>query len=97
MRMLGVSQRRACRAMRHHRSTQRYIASKVKSDMPLVAAMQGLARRHPRYGYRRIHAMIHREGFRASVGRVHRLCVELGLREGPDDRWQTVQDAGDRG
>jgi transposase InsO family protein len=83
MRTLSVSQRRACRAMNHGRSTQRYQASKPQTDRPLVAAMHALSRRHPRYGYRRIHAMLRNDGFRSSVGRVHRLWRLQGLRVPP--------------
>jgi putative transposase len=79
-RTLNVSERRACKAVGHARSTQRFRGVKVEMDTPLVAAMQALARKHPRYGYRRIHAMVRQEGFRASVGRVHRLWRLHGLR-----------------
>lgn len=77
---LHVSQRRACRAVSQARSTQRYEASKPDTDRPLVEAMQRLARRHPRYGYRRIHAMVRDDGHQTSVGRVHRLWRRHGLR-----------------
>jgi len=70
---LGVSQRRACAAAGQPRSTQRYRATKPLADRPLVAAMLALAQKHPRYGYRRIHAMLRRDGFRAGRDRVHRL------------------------
>jgi len=70
---LGVSQRRACAAAGQPRSTQRYTATKPLADRPLVAGMLALARKHPRYGYRRIHAMLRRDGFRVGRDRVHRL------------------------
>jgi len=70
---LGVSQRRACAAAGQPRSTQRYTATKPLADRPLVAAMLALARKHPRYGYRRIHAMLRLDGFRVGRDRVHRL------------------------
>jgi transposase InsO family protein len=73
VRTLSVSQRRACSAAGQPRSTQRYRATKPLADRPLVAAMMELARKHPRYGYRRIHAMLTREGFRVGRDRVHRL------------------------
>jgi len=79
-RTLEVSQRRVCRAMKQWRSTQRYVERKTESDKPLVAAMLELARKHPRYGYRRIHAMLQDEGFRVSKGRIHRLWRLHGLR-----------------
>jgi transposase InsO family protein len=73
VRTLGVSQRRACTAVGQPRSTQRYWVTKPDTDRPLVAAMMALARRHPRYGYRRIHALLTHEGFRVGRDRVHRL------------------------
>jgi putative transposase len=80
LRTLDVSQRRACTAVGQPRATQRFRGRKVEADKALVAAMHSLARRHPRYGYRRIHAMLRQEGFRTSVGRVHRLWRLHNLR-----------------
>jgi transposase InsO family protein len=62
------------------RGTQRFKATKVQTDKPLVAAMHELARRYPRYGYRRIHVMLEQEGFKAGRDRVHRLWRTHGLR-----------------
>lgn len=73
VRALGISQRRACAAAGQPRSTQRYTATKPDTDRPLVAAMMALAQKHPRYGYRRIHAVLRHEGFRVGRDRVHRL------------------------
>jgi len=56
------------------------VGTKGFTDRPLVSALLELAREHPRYGYRRIHALLRHEGFRASVGRVHRLWRLHGLR-----------------
>ena len=42
--------------------------------------LQLLARRHPRYGYRRIHALLHREGWACNRKRVQRLWRDEGLR-----------------
>lgn len=41
--------------------------------------MRSLARKHPRYGCRRIHALLVREGWRVNRKRVHRLWREEGL------------------
>lgn len=77
---LKLPERRVCKAVGQPRSTQRYKATKVETDKPLVAAMQELAGKNPRFGYRRIHAMLEREGFRAGPDRVHRLWRKHGLR-----------------
>jgi transposase InsO family protein len=80
MRTLELPERRVCKAVGQPRSTQRYKATKPDKDKPLVAAMQGLARKNPRFGYRRIHAMLEREGFKTGRDRVHRLWCKHGLK-----------------
>jgi len=42
--------------------------------------MVGLSRENPRYGYRRVWAMLRREGWRANKKRVHRLWRREGLK-----------------
>jgi transposase InsO family protein len=46
----------------------------------LVREIQRLARRHPRFGYRRVHAMLVRGGWSVNIKRVRRLWGELGLK-----------------
>lgn len=77
----GVSQRRACRVLGQQRSTQRQ-APKMTSEEEeqLVTRMLELVRRHPRYGYRRIWALLRREGWRVNRKRIHRLWRQQGLR-----------------
>ena len=75
-----LSERRACKALDQARATQRYRGTKGETDRPLVAAMRELARQNPRYGYRRIHAMLKRCGHRAGRDRVRRLCRRHGLK-----------------
>ena len=60
---LGVSERRACKAVGQDRSTQRRLP-KVRSDEPvLVARMTELALQYGRYGYRTIWGMLRWEGW----------------------------------
>lgn len=56
----GLSIQRACNLVGIHRSTFRYRAH-PPDDAPLLAKMHDLTARHPRYGYRRITALIRRE------------------------------------
>jgi putative transposase len=79
-RRFGVSQRRACRLTRQHRSSQRYQRRLVPDELLLRGRLQLLARRHPRYGYRRIHAILCREGWACNRKRVQRLWRDEGLR-----------------
>jgi transposase InsO family protein len=77
----GVSQRRVCRVLDRARSTVRYRRQPRADEEALVRAIKRLARRHPRYGYRRIHALLRRGGWTVNLKRVHRLWVELGLKQ----------------
>lgn len=70
---MGVSQRRACRALDQPRGTQRY-RRKVKADAgPLLRAIESLVCQHPCYGYRIIHALLVADGFQVGRDRVYRL------------------------
>lgn len=46
----------------------------------IVKRMHALVRRWPRFGYRRIHALLRREGFRINRKRVHRLWKREGFK-----------------
>jgi putative transposase len=77
----GVSERRACRVLGQQRSTQRQPPKKAtEEEGRLVARMLELVRRHPRFGYRRIWALLRREGWRVNRKRVHRLWRQQGLK-----------------
>lgn len=71
--LLGISRRWLCYQSR-------------KRDEDLSERLMELARRYPRYGYRRLHQMLLREQARRgqavpiNVKRVRRLCVALGLK-----------------
>lgn len=77
---LGVSERRACRTIKQPRSTQRYEAKASDCERRLAAAMHDLVRANPRYGYRRIAALLCRQGWRVNVKRVHRLWKREGFK-----------------
>lgn len=77
---LNVSQRQACRALAQWRSTQRYAAKQRDDEKSLVARMFELVRAHPRFGYRRIYALLRREGWRVNRKRVYRLWKREGLK-----------------
>ena len=75
-----VSERRACKVVGQSRSTQRYAVRERDDERPLVQRMHALVRRHPRYGYRRVWALLRSEGFRVNVKRVYRLWRKEGFR-----------------
>jgi transposase InsO family protein len=58
----GCSRRRACLLVRQHRSTQYYASVKDRRE-DLRVRMREIARTRVRYGYRRIHVLLKREGW----------------------------------
>jgi hypothetical protein len=76
----GASQRRTGRVMGRSRSTVRYRRRPGPDEPALAREIKRLARRHPRYGYRRVHALLVRRGGTVNLKRVRRLWIELGLK-----------------
>lgn len=76
-----VSERRASRVLDRARSTVRYRPRQRVGEVPLIRAIRRLARRHRRYGYKRIHARLVHQGWGVNRKRVRRLWNELGLRQ----------------
>jgi putative transposase len=62
------------------RGSQRYAAKPRDDEAGLVKRMRELAGERPRFGYRRIAALLRREEWRASATRVHRLWRREGLK-----------------
>jgi len=77
---LEVAQRRACRVLEQPRSTQRYTPRVPDRDRALVQRMLELVRRHPRYGHRRITALLREDGWPVNRKRIHRLWRREGLK-----------------
>ena len=77
---LGVSERRACRVVGQHRSTQRHEPRRVDRDDGLRGRLRTLSRQHPRWGYRRAWAFLREEGWSVNRKRIQRLWREEGLR-----------------
>jgi putative transposase len=73
-----MSERHACRLMGLGRSTHRYRARKER-DAVLRMRLKEMAARRMRFGYRRLTAMLLREGIPANHKRVYRLYREEGL------------------
>jgi putative transposase len=79
---LGISERRACRALGQHRSTQRKIPTTPGDEAVLTADIIELARQYGRYGYRRITALLRSAGWTVNKKRVERIwrCEGGGLK-----------------
>src|ERR1700739_2125542 len=74
-----MSERHACRLLGLGRSTHGYRARKAERDTALRARLKELAAKRMRFGYRRLTAMLVREGVAANHKRVYRLYREEGL------------------
>jgi putative transposase len=73
-----ISIRRACRAFPLDRSTYHY-RHRRPEQAPLRKRIRELAETRVRYGYRRIHVLLRREGWMVNHKRVRRLYTEEGL------------------
>ena len=74
----GVSQRRACDVLRVDRSSIRY-QSKRGNDAELRDAIKRVARERRRFGYRRVHVMLQREGIHMNHKKLRRIYAEEKL------------------
>ena len=75
-----MSERRACRVVGQCRATQQYAPIRSDDEDSLRARIITLAREYGRYGYRRITALLHQEGWRVNHKRVERLWRQEGLK-----------------
>jgi putative transposase len=74
----GVPRRRACRLVGLHRSVF-YYQSVKNPRLELRGRMHELARTRVRYGYRRLHVLLKREGWSLGRNQAYRLYCEEGL------------------
>jgi len=78
--VMGVSERRACRVLGQARSTQRHRPLVRVGETRLAHRILELARIYGRYGYRRITALLRREGWHVNHKRVARIWRQEGLK-----------------
>jgi putative transposase len=74
----GMSERRACKTIGFCRMTMRY-ETRRSDDQGLRERMKALAHERRRFGYRRIHALLRREGHRVNHKKLFRLYREEKL------------------
>ena len=67
-------------ALGQARSTQRHTPRVREDESRLVVRIVELAREYGRYGYRRITALLRREGWRVNTKRVERIWRQEGLK-----------------
>src|SRR5262245_53679186 len=75
---MAMSERRACRVIGLGRSSCRHRAMAVKED-GVRERLCALAQERPRFGYRRLHVLLQREGRLVNHKRLWRLYREEGL------------------
>jgi len=80
MEQFSISQRRACRLVAIDRSSARYQARTAGGETGLRSALEELAQRHPRYGYRRLWVELRRGGYPVNHKRVYRLYRQARLK-----------------
>ena len=73
-----ISERKACHALGFARSSHRYKSTVDRQDF-LRIRLRYLAAVRVNYGYRRLHILLGREGWRINHKRVYRLYTEEGL------------------
>ena len=75
----GLSQRKSCQLVGLHRSVARYLCQKEDQDL-VKAKMKEIAFARRRFGYRRIHLLLRRQGLEINHKRVYRLYKEANLK-----------------
>lgn len=78
--MMPVSERRVCRVLGQHRSTQRKAPRGADDEAALTEDIIALARQYGRYGYRRVTALLHNAGWHVNRKRVERIWRREGLK-----------------
>ena len=74
----ALAERYACKLLEVDRSTYRY-EPRPDRNAQLREALLMLAKQQPRYGYRRLWALLVRQGWEVDVKRIHRLYKAEGL------------------
>ncbi len=82
VRARGLSLRRSCALCRMSRSSVRYQphGPRLVQNQQLTVRLRAIARKHPRYGYRRAHALVCREVVGVHGTRVHRIWRQAQVR-----------------
>ena len=75
----AISERRACLLVGLSRTVLHYLPQVQPANAQLQDRIVELAQERRRFGYRRIHALLRREGIDANHKRVYRLYQEAGL------------------
>lgn len=74
----NVSIRRACRVLEFDTSTYNY-KTRRRDQAGITARIKDICATRERYGYRRVHVMLTREGWDINTKRTYRIYSHLGL------------------
>lgn len=74
----GISIRRACEALRFDPSSYHY-KSRRTGQAALELRIREICETRVRYGYRRVHVLLRREGWQVNIKKTRRIYNELGL------------------
>lgn len=74
----GISIRRACKVLRFDTSTYHY-KSRRTGQAPLERRIKEICETRVRYGYRRVHVHLLRDGWKINMKKTRRIYSELGL------------------
>lgn len=77
---LNVSERRVCRTLGQHRSTQRKVPCGLPDEERLTEDIIALTKEFGRYGYRMIAGMLNNSGWHVNHKRVERIWRREGLK-----------------
>ena len=73
----AISQRRCCEILDFDRGTNRYLS--LKDDGVIKDKLIALSHQRKRFGYRRLHILMLREGFKMNIKKTYRIYREAGL------------------
>lgn len=76
---VGLSERKSCKLVCLARSTRRYVRRRLE-DQLLKEKLRELAGKRPRFGYRRLHVLLKRDGVKVNHKKVFRIYREEGLK-----------------
>ena len=92
---MPLSERRVCRVLGQHRSTQRKAPRGADDEAALTEDIIALARQYGRYGYRRVTALLRDAGWHVNRKRVERIWRHEGLKvphKQPKRSWLWLND-----
>jgi putative transposase len=81
----SVAQRRACRILQFDPSSYRYKSRRL-AQATLEAKIKELCQTRVRYGYRRVHVLLRREGWMINKKKTLRIYREIGRNCGQNRR-----------